>query len=148
MHISKQEYNEFVKRGLLPPLEELPAKEKPKDQYKSKAERLMAWRLQDLLKDGVIEWWAYEPFTIVVADAKGDRARYTPDFLVIREDFGGKEWHFIEVKGYLREAARVRFISARERYPFCKFTMQRFSGGVWHHVMGDSFFADVAPPRL
>lgn len=90
--------------------------------YQSKAEMLFADELESRRLGGVSKWWAYEPVTLVIVDAEGKRCRYTPDFMELT--ISGL-LNFYEVKGFLRTAARVRFLAARERYPFWTFTMVR-----------------------
>lgn len=64
-------------------------------------------QLEDLLQ---IETYWFEPMKLKLADG----TYYTPDFGVMR---GGKlEFH--EVKGFMREAARVRLNVAVEKFPF------------------------------
>jgi hypothetical protein len=64
-------------------------------------------QLEDLLQ---IETYWFEPIKLKLADG----TYYTPDFGVMR---GGKlEFH--EVKGFMREAARVRLNVAAEKFPF------------------------------
>jgi len=100
--------------------------------YKSKAEKLFADRLEARLASGLAAWWAYEPITLVIVDTDGQRCRYTPDFA---------EWsiagrlYLYEVKGFLREAARIRFLAARERYPFWTFSMVRRTAGGWETIL-------------
>ncbi len=97
-------------------------KGKPLDRYKSKAERYFAWKLEAEKQSGAILWWAYEPVRLLVVESEGKRCWYTPDFLVI---YPRGNVIFYEVKGFLREAARLRFLAARERYPFWAFRMVR-----------------------
>jgi len=141
MRISKKDYEDLVAKGIIPS----PPKPKSKvAQYKSKAEAQFAWELQDQLEAGKIEWWAYEPVTLVIADADGVRCRYTPDFLVLgwmphEDDPGWTQavYTFYEVKGFLRESARIRFLAAKERYPFWNFVMVRKKkGGGFETIMG------------
>jgi hypothetical protein len=127
MRISQAEYDALVARGCLPPLNKPTARKSP---YKSKAEQQYAWELEDKKNGGTILWWAYEPITLVIVEADGKRCRYTPDFLVVRETaLLMTEFIFIEVKGFTREAARIRFLAARERYPFFQFRMVRKTKG-------------------
>jgi len=133
MHITQAEYNDFVSKGLLAPLEKKPGKKSP---YKSKTEQQYAWDLEQLKERGVIEWWAYEPVTLVIVDADGTRCRYCPDFLIVNHDRdAGLMMEFVEVKGFLREAARIRFLAAKEKYPFWRFRMIRKSKGGWETVL-------------
>lgn len=105
----------------------------PKKAYKSKWESLYADRLEQARACKEIRWWGYEAITLVVADSEGKRARYTPDFAVVGV---GGEVCFIEVKGFMREAARIRFLAARERYPFWTFKMvRRTRDGGWEEIL-------------
>jgi len=132
VRISQAEYDALVKGGHLPAPEKKPSRT---GKYKSKAEAQYAWELEAMLKDGDISWWAYEPITLVVVDAGGKRCRYTPDFLLVRETEHGSELEFVEVKGFCREAARIRFLAARERYPFWTFTMVRKAKHGWETIL-------------
>jgi hypothetical protein len=49
----------------------------------------------------------------------GRGAWYTPDFAVLNLD---RTFEFFEVKGFWREAARVRIKVAASKYPFFTFT--------------------------
>lgn len=55
--------------------------------------------------------WSYEAIRLRLADG----AWYMPDFRVIMPD-GTEEYH--EVKGFWREAARVRIKVAAEHHPY------------------------------
>lgn len=52
--------------------------------------------------------WRYEPITLKLADG----VRYTPDFVVF---VNGETW-IVEVKGFWRDDARVKFRVAREQF--------------------------------
>ena len=78
--------------------------------YKSKAEARYAQLLEAQKRDGLITDWKYEAITLRLADG----VRYTPDFLV-RLPHG--RMRLVEVKGHMREAARVRLRVAAEMYP-------------------------------
>lgn len=121
MNITQAEYDALAARGHLPKLDKAA---KSKSPYKNKTEQQMAWLLDDEQKAGRCIWWAYEPVTLVIVDSGGEKCRYTPDFMVVRETItGALKYEFIEVKGWCREAARIRFLAARERYPFFCFRM-------------------------
>jgi len=107
-------------------------KQQPKSRYKSKAEALFAERLQCRKDSGEIQWWDYEPMTLVIVEADGKRCRYTPDFATYDSESG---LCFYEVKGFLREAARLRFLAAKERYPFVKWYMVRYTQGKWEFIL-------------
>lgn len=89
--------------------------------YKSKAEARWAERLAVLARCGpgdplAVLSWSYEPVTLRL----GSDARYTPDFMVIRND---RVIEFQEVKGFMREAARVRIQVAARMYPMFRFVI-------------------------
>ena len=108
--------------------------EKPKSRYKSKLEQRFAWELESRQKIGLVTWWAYEPVTLVIVDAGGKRCRYTADFVAQNNN---SDLIFYECKGFLREAARIRFLAAKERYPFWTFKMIHLSkyGQSWEELL-------------
>jgi hypothetical protein len=69
---------------------------------------------------GEIEWWAFEPFRLKLADA----TYYRPDFGVLRK--GQLEFH--ETKGYFREASRVRLNVAAAHLPFPFYLVKQVKG--------------------
>ena len=60
---------------------------------------------------GHVEWYAFEPIKLRLAD----RTFYTPDFLVMLHDLS-LEVH--EVKGHWEDDARVKIKVAAEMFPF------------------------------
>jgi hypothetical protein len=58
--------------------------------------------------------------------ALGNGARYTPDFLVVRDDWTC-ELH--EVKGFMREAALVRLKVCARMYPFRVLVVRKTASG-------------------
>lgn len=78
--------------------------------FKSKAEARYAELLERQRRSGQIESWRYEAITLRI----GLGARYSPDFLVVMNDGRMK---LVEVKGHMKEAARVRLRVAVEMYP-------------------------------
>lgn len=111
---------------------DIPMPTKKRSKYRSKAESLYADKLEWDKHEGLVQWWAYEAVTLVIADASGTRCRYTPDFAV---SIGGGI-SFVEIKGFMREAARLRFLAARERYPFWNFRMiRREKNGEWKEIL-------------
>jgi hypothetical protein len=70
---------------------------------------------------GEIVWWAFEPFRIRLADD----TFYKPDFVTVDKD-GRTEIY--EVKGFMREAARVRLKVAVERLPYQFYIVRRHKG--------------------
>ena len=92
--------------------------------YKNKTEKAYADNLEVLRLDGEIRYWRYEPVRLRLAD----KTWYTPDFMVINNDF---EIEFHETKGFMREAARVRINVAAEIYPFFTFYLIYSKKGGW-----------------
>jgi len=111
---------------------------KRRDQYKSNAERQYAHHLNALLLTGDIVRWAYESVTLVVAGGNGQTARYTPDFMVYTAD---ELVEFHEIKGKnrsLKNAGRVKFLAARERYWFWMFRMIQWQpSGEWKEILAE-----------
>lgn len=116
----------------------LPAKGEPKRRGPNKWESEFAAILEDVKRLGkmaklfsagyvTIDWWGYEPLRLKLADG----TYYTPDF-VARSKAG--DVIVFEVKGFLREAARVRFNVAKRLYPWMKFIMIRKVSGQWEEV--------------
>ena len=77
--------------------------------YRNKWEREYARHLGLLQQAGRIAWWAYESVKLRLADG----AWYMPDFCVLTPD-GFVEFH--EIKGYAREAWKVRHKVAVDRF--------------------------------
>lgn len=68
-------------------------------------------RFRDEVLAGKVRWYDFEAVKFRLADG----AWYTPDFVV--QDAHGL-YCFYEVKGFWREAARVRIKVAADKYPF------------------------------
>ena len=81
----------------------------------NKTEQAFSQLLARDLALGTITWWDFEPMKLRL----GEGAWYTPDFGVMLSD---QSFEFYEVKGFWREAARVRIKVAAERYPMFQFT--------------------------
>ena len=92
----------------------------------NKTEAAFAETLYVRAKDGEIQWFAFEPMRLRLA--KG--AMYTPDFGVLEND---GSFTFYEVKGFWREAAKVRIKVARGLYPFFRFVVVRKGKGGWEY---------------
>ena len=93
----------------------------------NKTETRYAQDLELRKRAGAILWYRFEGFTLKLAPG----ARFTPDFAVLR--LGG--WlEFHEIKGFFREAAKVRIKVAADLYPF-KFiavrAVKQRDGGGW-----------------
>lgn len=134
MQISKAEYATLVKKGLVPAVQ---VPEKAERKYKSKDEAAYAAELDAMVANGILAWWAYEPFSMDIASSCGKSARYSPDFMLVFGPFDGRvAIEFVEVKGFLREAARIRFLAAAERYWMFRFRMVRKGkGGTFETIM-------------
>jgi hypothetical protein len=88
----------------------------------NKAEQAYALHLKCLLLAGEIEWFAFEPWKLRLAQ----KTTYTPDFVVMRPD-GALECH--EVKGHWEDDARVKIKVAAETYWMLKFVAITSKGG-------------------
>lgn len=99
----------------------------PKPRHKkgvmNKTESRYADYLNALLKEGKIIAWKWEPLTFRLAH----RTTYTPDFLVIWNEYV----QIVEIKGFLREDANVKFKVAAENHPWFKWDMVSWKGGEW-----------------
>ena len=99
------------------------------------AKTLEAQRAIGLLRD-----WKFEGLSLRLAQG----ARFTPDFMVMPNS-GPLELH--EVKGYWREAAKVRIKVAAELFPYFDFRVVRKlkvgEGGGWMTIMLFSEGRDV-----
>ncbi len=85
--------------------------------------------LEGLKQAGQVHWYSFEPWKLRLADG----AYYKPDFGVMTAD-GFLECH--EVKGFWREAARVRIKVAASLYPFRFVAVQKVpnkDGGGWKY---------------
>ena len=82
-----------------------------KTPYRNKTEEAYAKKLELATACGEVAWWAYEGISVKLAEG----AHYRCDFAVMLPD-GTFEFH--EVKGFWREAARVRIKVASSLYPF------------------------------
>ena len=111
------------------PIVEVTEKKEPGDMYKSKTERLYSWELDEQKQAGEIQRWEYEALKFRLADG----AWFTPDFCV----WIGGSLELREIKGgFIREAARVRFLVAKRLYPEFTWRMiQRQKNGAWVDVL-------------
>jgi hypothetical protein len=103
----------------------LPASVPKADRFKSKLERTYALQyLTPLVHAGQLKDWKYEALKFRLADGSW----FTPDFAVVLLN-GAHEIH--ELKGWMREAARVRFLVARELFPSYRWRMIEKKAGAW-----------------
>ena len=101
------------------------AKGLPRELKQNRTEAAYAAVLDGMQQAGLIEWYRFEPWKLRLAYG----AYYTPDFGVMTAD-GYMECH--EVKGFWREAARVRIKVAAEQFPF-RFVAVKKSGKDWEY---------------
>lgn len=93
----------------------------------NKTEALYAAELDWRQRHGEIVAWHFEPIRLRLAH----RTTYTPDFLLVFKD---GRLQFVEIKGFLRDDAAIKFKLAREKYPFFGFTMLRRVRRQWIEV--------------
>lgn len=94
----------------------------------NKLESSFAALLDSQVASGEIKCHSFEVFKVRIASAaKG--AWYTPDFCVV--GIGG-EITFYEVKGFWREAARLRVKVAADRTPWARFVVATRKRGEWN----------------
>lgn len=85
---------------------------------------------------GEIAWYGFEAIKLRLTGS----TFYTPDFAVLtqRMDFSGawiEKMQFVEIKGFLRDDANVKFKVAAELFPFAEFLMYRKQkGGGWELI--------------
>lgn len=84
-------------------------------------EAKFAQTLEARKKAGELVWWAYEPIRIRLADG----TFYRPDFVTV-DQHGRTEIY--EVKGFMREASRVRLRVATEKLPYQFYLVRRYKG--------------------
>ena len=83
--------------------------------------------LKPRAKSGFFAGFDYEPLKLRI----GRGAYYTPDFVVYPGQPSLYNLFIYEVKGFWREAARVRIKVAAERYPNFNFVAVTYSDGCW-----------------
>lgn len=117
----------------------IPEAEKPKraprptDGYRSKWERLFADELERWKVKGDIRWWKHERVRLVLAKSTKERkgASFMPDFVAL--DHAGC-LVFLEVKGFMREAANVRLKTAADSFPGIRFMLVTREDGDWKYT--------------
>jgi len=107
---------------------------KTKSRYRSTTEERFAEHLALQLAANEIKGWLYEPLRFNL----GGGAWYKPDFRATELD---GTWTFFEVKGFWREAARLRIKIAAAAHPDVRFVGVRLIKGVWE-------FEDFGPDDL
>ncbi len=87
-------------------------------------------RFAELLKQqqysGEILKFYYEQVKFRLAE----KTFYTPDFLVVKPD----HLEIVEIKGFLRDDAAVKFKCAAELYPWLKWKMIRWKKKQWETI--------------
>lgn len=82
-------------------------------------------------RSGIVKDWKFEPVKFCIADGL-KRAWYTPDFLVLYDD---GTCVFEELKGFWREAARLRIKVVAAQFPMFRFRSRQprkaKDGGGW-----------------
>lgn len=90
----------------------------------NKTEQAWADQLELAKRAGEVLDYRFEGMKIRLANG----TYYTPDFVVVLKD---STIRFDEVKGFMREAARVRLNVAVECYPWLRFMLVRRIKGQW-----------------
>jgi hypothetical protein len=98
----------------------------PQDKL-NKTERAYRRMLELRLRAGEIRGFHVQAVTLVL----GKDCRYTPDFLIIEQDH---TLTFVEVKGFLRDDALVKFRAAQSQYPWARFVMVQRCKGEWKTI--------------
>ena len=120
--------DEMIGRAMIDgkPVSEAVAKSKVKPEM-NKTEALYALELDDLKRNGVVSEWWFESIKLRLAK----RTWYTPDFFVL---FSDGRMSFVEIKGFLRDDAAVKFKTIREKFSWAEFVMIRRVKGLWVSV--------------
>ena len=82
----------------------------------NKTERAYAALLDRRKQEGEIRDYRTHAITFIL----GKDLRYTPDMMVIEND---STMTFIEIKGFLRDDALVKFRAAQRQFPWFRFIM-------------------------
>jgi hypothetical protein len=94
---------------------------------RNKTEAAYEAHLEQLKRDGKIQWYKFEGMTLKLAND----TRYTPDFVVLLEN-GEMECH--EVKSVWRDDGKVKLRVAAELFPFrfiAIYAKPKKEGGGW-----------------
>lgn len=89
------------------------------DPRMNKTELAYSQLLNQRVAVGEIINWRFQEITLRL----GDDLRYTPDFLVRMPN---RELHLHEVKGFMRDDARVKLYAAAAQWPIFKFWLCKF----------------------
>lgn len=102
----------------------------------NKTEAEYALILEAQKRRGEILRYRFEAVKIRV----GEGCFYVPDFFIERE---GQKPLFVEVKGFLRDDARVKFLAAKEQHSWADFEMWRKVEGSWTQLL----YPGIKPTR-
>ena len=83
---------------------------------------------------GEIAWWGFEAIRLKLAD----RTTYTPDFVILdtmENIVSITKLRFIEIKGFRRDDAMVKFKIAREQFWWADFEMWQKKNGLWKQIL-------------
>lgn len=94
-----------------------------KETKMNKTEAKYAGELSLRKVGGDILDWRYESLNFRLAD----NTFYRPDFLIVYADY----FEIVEIKGFLRDDALVKFKVAAKEYPWVRWTMLRLKKGIW-----------------
>ncbi len=94
----------------------------------NKWETLYSLELEQSRREGMILAWWYDSINLRLAD----RTWYRPDFCIVVCD---GRLTFVEIKGFLRDDAAVKFKVAREMYPHFGWRMLRKTKHGWERVL-------------
>ena len=109
------------------PLAEVDKKKPSRVEGMNKTEAQYSYELDWRKQEGVVEEYWFERVKLKLAY----KTFYTPDFLVRYTD---GRLVFVEIKGFLRDDAAVKFKLAREMFPWAEFVMLRRVKGEWVEV--------------
>ena len=93
----------------------------------NKTERRYADQLEIMKCSGDIIDWKFEPLKFKIAD----KTYYTIDFMVIHRG----HIEFVEIKGFLRDDAAVKFKAVAAMFPWFEWSMIRWKNKEWQYVM-------------
>lgn len=94
-------------------------------------EAAYARMLDDRVKRGVIRGWSFERLTLTLAFAGAGikSVKYTPDFMLIRND---GSFELVEIKGgFVRQSGINKFKQARDRFRCFHWTFAQYRNHEW-----------------
>jgi hypothetical protein len=94
----------------------------------NKTEREFSMILLARVKHGEIKSSKFEQVKVRI----GEGCWYVPDFFVERHD---KKPLFIEIKGFMRDDARVKFLAAKEQHQWADWEMWRKVKSQWEQIL-------------